>query len=302
MSDLFRERSRSRARAVRRGRRAGVLVPSFWWTTWLLVPLAVPTLMVTLPVAVMIVLSAIPAIGDAGVLVNNRFILVSPLPRWVLALWAVPVFAHIVMFPALVLIAGGAMLGKSVPPFVALRTVLRRAPAVLTLSAIVLLLIAALVAAWLALVSAIGTLWVLGFPLLVILTPEVMRCLLAVPAVMLERRPVWQALARAYHVGGDRLWYPGLTLLIGLFGIPVLAWWGLFRLLAELPDSIATTATGVGFAVMIVLTGAFQAVVVVRLFLVLLSADGEEPAAGGITGMLPDAPPRPGDPCGRSPP
>ena len=294
MSDSFRERWRARLHAFRQGWRTSVLVHSFPWTARLLVPLAVPTLLVSLPVAAVGFLLGIPVIGDAGAVINGRVTLLSPL-SWPALTGAVALtigwaLAQTVALAAAMLIAAGAMLGRNVPSLAALRVVLRRAPATLTLGMLALLAIATIAAAGLVLAEVAGQVWLLlSLPVLALPATPVMQLLLAVPAVLLEGRPVRQALGRARHLAMISVPRTEYTLLAGTVVLPVLAWWGLHRLV--LPHAIAAAASGMAFAVLSVLTGAFQAVLLSRIFLVLLLLKEDEAALHEVARRLPDAPP-----------
>ncbi|MCF6469403.1 hypothetical protein FAF44_13520 [Nonomuraea sp. MG754425] len=284
---------------VRHVRRTSVLLQSFRWTARQTVRLAAPALLVSLPVAVVVLLAAVPLAGDAGTLVNGEFALLTPLPGpsvgWTVALLVVWILSQAVVLPATVLMAAGPMLGRAVPPSVALRTALRRAPAMLAAGALMLLEGVAIGAA------GLGVAWVthqdwLSILVMAVLAVAAVPCLLAVPALILEGRPGWRALGRGHRLAGGRPAYVGVTLLVGVLGLPALAWQGPDLLPPLLPDSIAAAVTGVVFAVVSVLVGAFQAVVVVRMFLLLVSEAEGEAAFEAIVRLLPDAPPTPARP------
>ncbi|MBE1593264.1 hypothetical protein ACFPOI_21600 [Nonomuraea angiospora] len=278
--------------------RTSVLLQSARWTGRHLARLAGPALIASLPAAIVVYLAAMPLVGDAGGLVNGQFALLSALPGplvgWTVAMGVVSMLAHAVVLPATVLMAAGLMLDRSVSPSVALRTALRRAPAMLAAGAIMLL-------GWVAIVAAgLGVAWVTAqvwLAILVMLGFAALAApfLLAVPAVILEGRSGWRALGRGWRLG-DRLAYGGVTLLVGVLGVPALAWQGLDRLMPQLPDSIAAAVTGVGYGLVGVLATVFQAVVLARMFLFLPDESERERVSEEVLRLLPHGPPVPARP------
>ncbi|WP_237109526.1 hypothetical protein [Nonomuraea sp. MG754425] len=214
----------------------------------------------------------------------------GPLVGWTVAMVAVSMLAHAVVLPATVLMAAGLILGRSVSPSVALRTALRRAPAVLAAGAIMLLGWAVIVAAGLGVAWVTAQLWlsILVMAGFVVLAAPF---LLAVPAVILEGRSGWRAFGRGYRLADERLMYAGVTLLVGVLGVPALAWPGLDRLMPLLPDSIATAVTGVGYGVVGVPAVVFQAVVLARMFLFLPHESERERVSEEVLRLLPEGPP-----------
>ncbi|MGW4966208.1 hypothetical protein ACWEPL_54090, partial [Nonomuraea sp. NPDC004186] len=199
------------------------------------------------------------------------------------------------MLPATVLMAAGLMLDRSVSPSAALRTALRRAPAMLAAGAIMLLGWVAIVAAGLGVAWATAQSWLSIF-VMVGLAVLAAPFLLAVPAVILEGRSGWRALGRGYRLADDRLAHAGVALLVGVLGVPALTWQGLVRLMPLLPDSIAAAVTGVGYGLVGVLATVFQAVVLARMFLSLPYESGGKRVSEEVLRLLPDGPPVPARP------
>ncbi|MFI7223234.1 hypothetical protein ACIBO5_08420 [Nonomuraea angiospora] len=278
--------------------RTSVLLQSARWTVRHLARLAGPALIASLPAAIVVYLAAMPLVGDAGGLVNGQFALLSALPGplvgWTVAMGVVSMLAHAVVLPATVLMAAGLMLDRSVSPSVAMRTALRRAPAMLAAGAIMMLGWVAIVAAGLGVAWVTAQVW-LAILVMVGLAALAAPFLLAVPAVILEGRSGWRALGRGWRLG-DRLAYDGVTLLVGVLGVPALAWQGLDRLMPLLPDSIAAAVTGVGYGLVGVLATVFQAVVLARMFLFPPDESERERVSEEVLRLLPDGPPVPARP------
>lgn len=286
---------------VRHIRRTNVLMESCGWTTRQFVRLATPALIVSLPLAMVLLLAALPLVGGAGVLVDGEFVLATsfsgPLPVWVAVMLVGSALSQAVVLPATVIMAAGAMLGRPVSPSTALRAALRRAPATLVAGAILLLEWAAITAIGVWMASGTQALW---WPILVmvVLAWAAIPGLLAVPALILEGRTAWRAIGRGYRLATDRRIRAGLRLLIGLLAVPALAQQGLVRLLTLVPEAAVAAVTGVALTTLGVLTTVFQAVVLARMFLFLLAHHDKEPAPAleGIVRLLPDGPPAPARP------
>ncbi|MGW4791895.1 hypothetical protein ACWEPC_05695 [Nonomuraea sp. NPDC004297] len=90
--------------------------------------------------------------------------------------------------------------------------------------------------------------------------------------------------------------YAGVTLLVGVLGVPALAWQGLDRLMPLLPASIVAAVTGVGYGVVGVLAVVFQGVVLARMFLFLPYESERERVSEEVLRLFPDGPPVPAGP------
>src|SRR4051812_10486215 len=128
---------------VERLRKYGVLFRSYLDAGRHLVRLALPSVLVHVPLAALSLLALTVTAGDSAALVNQQFQLIgtsdAPLLIWTLVPAAIALAGEIVVFPATVIMATGHLVDQHVSPVEALRATVRRLPSLL-----VLLLIAAL--------------------------------------------------------------------------------------------------------------------------------------------------------------
>ncbi|MEV1001674.1 hypothetical protein [Nonomuraea sp. NPDC050202] len=141
----------------------GVLVRGYRDAGRHVVRLALPGMLVLVPLAALSLLALTVATHDSAALVNGGFQLIgtsdAALVIWTLVPAAVAVAGEIVVFPATVIIARGHLVDRHVPPVEALRATARRLPALLVLLLAGALAFAAAVAAGFGVLVATGRQW-----------------------------------------------------------------------------------------------------------------------------------------------
>ncbi|TDD37345.1 hypothetical protein E1286_37340 [Nonomuraea terrae] len=127
----------------------------------------------------------------------------------------------------------------------ALRAAVRRSSALLPLAMAGLVTAALIAAAGLGVARLSGRLWpaivITAVPALVVLP-----ALLAVPAVVLERRTAWNALHPARLLLSENRWRGTFTLTVGAAVVPAAAALSLYGLVDLLPTSLAPVVIGIG--------------------------------------------------------
>ncbi|WP_106251773.1 hypothetical protein [Nonomuraea fuscirosea] len=277
--------------------RFGVLRRSYGDAARHLVPLLAPCALVLVPLGLLATPILILALNGQVIVVDQEPELTA-VPAGALAVWAAVVLVTwlvlaVLVFPAVVMIAAGRLLGRRVPPVAALRAAARRAPALLALAGLAVLVLA--VAA-----GAFGVLLVLG-PVWMgiagtVLVLAAMPALMAVPGVVLEGRSPWAAVVRAYRLSARWMHVTAFTLLIGTVAVPALATWALDRGVDGLTGPALTIVSGTaGFALSLLIVP-FQAMLVARQFLYHLAALRDAGAFGDLVERLPAGPPGPARP------
>jgi hypothetical protein len=278
---------------VRRLRQDGVLFRSHRDAARHLVRLALPGVLVHVPLAALSLLALTVAAGDSAALVNQRFQLIglsdAPLLVWTLVPAAVAIAGEIVVFPATVIVATGHLVDRYVSPVEALRMTVRRLPSLLAL-----LLAGAL---------AFGVAWAAGAGVLmatdqqwqatvisVVAAYAAMPALLAVPSILLHGCSGPGSIRRAYRLTKSGFRPTAWTLAFGVLLVPGAATWALVTGLDALPGPLATLGWGLAGTALALAVTPFQAAVVARQFLHRMAwrteVDDSDLAHG-----LPDAPP-----------
>jgi hypothetical protein len=120
---------------VERLRKGNVLFRSQLDAGRRLVRLALPAVLVNVPLATLSLLALMMTAGDSAALVNQRFQLIgtsdAPLLAWTVVLATVALAGHIVVFPATLVIAAGHLVDRHVSPVEALRATVRRLPSLI---------------------------------------------------------------------------------------------------------------------------------------------------------------------------
>ncbi|MCA2174561.1 hypothetical protein LDL08_00020 [Nonomuraea glycinis] len=115
---------------VERLRQYGVPFRSYLDAGRHLVRLALPGVLVHVPLAALSLLALTVAAGGSAAVVNQRFQLIgtsdAPILIWTVVLAAVALAGEIVVFPATVIIAAGHLVDRHVAPIEALRATVRR--------------------------------------------------------------------------------------------------------------------------------------------------------------------------------
>ncbi|MEU8361154.1 hypothetical protein AB0C27_34585 [Nonomuraea sp. NPDC048882] len=278
--------------------RFGVLRRSYGDAARHLVPLLAPSALVLVPLSLLATLVLVIAVNDGLIVVNGEPEL-TDVPAGASWVWAaaVPVVwlvLAVLVFPAIVTVAAGRLLGRRVPPVAALRAAARRAPALLALALLALAWLAAVVAVafWVLLVLGQGWMWIIGTVLLLAALPA----LLAVPGVVLERRSAPAAVVRAYRLSARWLHVTAFTLLIGTVALPLAAAWALDRGVDGLSGPALTIVSGTAGVALSLLVTPFQAMVVTRQFLYHVARFPDAGALGDIVERLPAGPSGPARP------
>ncbi len=253
-----------------------------------LVRLALPGVLVHVPLATLSLLALTVANGGSAAVVNGRFQLIgtsdAPLLIWTLVPAVVALAGEILVFPATVIIAAGHLVDRWISPVEALRATVRRLPSLL-----VLLLVAG--AAW---AAGAGVLmvtdqhWLVRVGL-VVAAYAAMPGLLAVPAVLLHGCSGPGSIRRAYRMTELSFLPTALTLAFGVVLVPGAAAWALESGLGLLPGPLATLGWGLAGTVLALAITPFQAAVVARQFLHNM-AWRTEVDDSDLTHGLPDGP------------
>jgi hypothetical protein len=256
---------------VERLRRPGVV----WWSYLSagrhLMRLALPGVMVHVPLAILSVLGlALGAtVSGSGAVVNGQLQLIGmsdvPLLISTAALMVIGIAGETLVFPATVILAAGHLVGRRVSPVEALRATVGRLRTLLALLAMAVPAYAAAVAAAGGVLLATEWEWA-AYLLLVVLALVALPALLAVPGVMLHGCSALGAIGRAYRLIHWREQSSAFALAFGVVVFPAAALWGLRWGLSLLPDPLGTLGWGLGFVVLLALTP-FQASMVAGQFL-----------------------------------
>ncbi|WP_433432766.1 hypothetical protein [Nonomuraea sp. CA-141351] len=288
--------------AVTHIRHTGVLWRGLWMVGRRPVRLAAPAVMAFVPLGVVLLVTVMPWLGDAGVVVNGEFVLFGaapgPLWGWLAVALVLGVVVLALSLPATVIVAAGLILDRPVSPAAALRVAVRHWSTVLPL-----------VGAWaLGVVAgaavALGVAELSGSPVLALLAMAVvvalvLPVLLAVPAAVLEGRSAWGALGRACRLLAFNGVLGTFRLIVGVVAIPALVALGVEllgdipaveRLGTALPAGLVAMVGGIAGVVLNVGIAAVQAAVLARTFLFLLAHRDGEPAFEEVARLLPEAP------------
>ncbi|MEV4173804.1 hypothetical protein [Nonomuraea sp. NPDC049709] len=278
---------------VERLRKDGVLFRSYLDAARRLVPFALPGVLVHVPLATLSLLALTVTAGGSAALVNQRFQLIgtsdAPLLTWTVLLGAVALAGEIVVFPATVVIAAGALVGRHVSLGEALGTTVRRLPSLLVLLLVAATAFGTIWAARAGVLMATGQQWP-GNALLVVAAYAAMPGLLAVPGVLMHGCSGLGSIRRAYQLTRLRFLPTALTLAFGVVLVPGAATWALDSGLRQLPGPLATLGWGLAGTVLALAMTPFQAALVAREFLHCMAwrtqVDDSDLAPG-----LPDGPP-----------
>ncbi|MEU8401879.1 hypothetical protein AB0C28_42410 [Nonomuraea sp. NPDC048892] len=248
-----------------------------------LMRLALPGVLVHVPLATLTLTALTATAGDAAAVVDQRLQLIgnsdTALTIWTVVVAVVAVAGQLVVFPATVLIAAGHLVDRPVPPVEALRAVVRRLPSLLVLLLVGVLAFGAIWAAR-AGVRAVtdrrrmgdvlpvlaGQGW-LGDVLLVAAVFAALPGLLAVPAVLLHGCGGLGSIRRAYRLTKLRFLSTAATLAFGVVLVPGAAAWTVAAGLDLLPGALASLGWGPAGTVLVLAVTPFQAAVVTRQFL-----------------------------------
>ncbi|MGW6495163.1 hypothetical protein [Nonomuraea angiospora] len=231
-----------------------------------LVRLALPGVLVHVPLATLCLLALTVTAGDSAAVVNGRFQLIgtsdAPLRIWTLVPVAVALAAEIVVFPATVIIATGHLVDRRIPPVEALRATVRRLPPLLVL----LLVSGAAGAAGAGVLMMTDQHWLVRVGL-VVAAYAAMPALLAVPAVLMHGCSGLGSIRRAYRMTELSFLPTALTLAFGVVLVPGAVAWALESGPGLLPGPLATLGWGLAWTVLALAVTPFQAAVVARQFL-----------------------------------
>ncbi|MFC4122059.1 hypothetical protein [Nonomuraea zeae] len=281
---------------VERLRKNGVLFRSHLDGGRHLVRLALPGVLVHVPLAVLSLLALTVASGDSAAVVNGRFELVgtsdAPLLMWTLVLAAVALAGEIVVFPATVIIAAGHLVDRQVSPIGALRTTVRRLPSLLVLLMAGSLAFGAAAAAGAGVLMATDQRW-LATVVLMVAAYAAMPGLLAVPGILLRDCSGLGSIRRAYRLTELRFLPTALTLALGVVLVPGAAAWALESGLGLLPGPLATFGWGLAGTMLALSVTPLQAAVVARQFLHCMAWRTEVDDSDLAHGLPDGPPPRP---------
>ncbi|MCA2228199.1 hypothetical protein [Nonomuraea aurantiaca] len=255
---------------VERLRKYGVLFRSYLDAGRHLVRLALPSVLVHVPLAALSLLALTVTAGDSAALVNQQFQLIgtsdAPLLIWTLVPAAIALAGEIVVFPATVIMATGHLVDQHVSPVEALRATVRRLPSLLVLLLIAALAFGATGAAGAGVLMATDQQW-LATVVLVVAAYAAMPGLLAVPGILLHGCSGLDSIRRAYRLTELSFLPTALTMAFGVFLVPGATMWALESGLRLLPDPLATIGWGLVGTVLALAITPFQAAVVARQFL-----------------------------------
>ncbi|MEV0823667.1 hypothetical protein [Nonomuraea rubra] len=278
---------------VERLRVDGVLFRGYLDAGRRLVRLALPSVLVHVPLATLSLLALMMTAGGSAALVNQRFQLIgtsdAPLLTWTVVLAAVALAGDVVVFPATVVIAAGHLVDRHVPPIEALRATVRRLPSLLVLLAVAAPAFGASWAARAGMLIATDRRWQAD-ALLVVVAYAAMPVLLAVPGVLLHGCSGLGSIRRAYQLTKLRFLPTAWTLALGVVLIPGAAAWALHSGLLLLPGPVATLGWGLAGTVLVLAVTPFQAAVVARQFLHCMAWRTQVDDSDLVHG-LPDGPP-----------
>ncbi|MEU6785112.1 hypothetical protein ABZ912_38490 [Nonomuraea angiospora] len=254
--------------------------------------LALPGVLVHVPLATLCLLALTVTAGDSAAVVNGRFQLIgtsdASLRIWTLVPAAVALAAEIVVFPATVIIATGHLVDRWILPVEALRATVRRLPPLLVL----LVVSGAAGAAGAGVLMMTDQHWLVRVGL-VVAAYAAMPAMLAVPGVLLHGLSGLGSIRRAYRMTELSFLPTALTLAFGVFLVPGAAAWALESGLRLLPGPLATLGWGLAGTVLALVVTPVQAAVVARQFLHNM-AWRTEVVDSDLAHGLPDGPaPRP---------
>ncbi|TMR19228.1 hypothetical protein ETD86_20395 [Nonomuraea turkmeniaca] len=271
-----------------------------WWRSYLsagrhLMHLALPGLLVYVPLAVFSLLVLGVVLGDSAVLVNGRLEVVPDfhatlliVTGGLLVLWVV---AQAVVFAATVILAAGRLVGRPASNVAALRAAVRRLPALLFLVVAAVLGSGAAIAAGLGVLALIEWEGTATTVMVALVLVAVMPGVLAVPSVLLHDCTAPGSIRHAYRLGELRMPATALTLAFGVVIVPAAVTWAVEQGVSRLPDALVTVAWSLAGPALVLAVTPFQAAVVARQFLHCMAwrteVDDEVLATG-----LPDSPPR----------
>ncbi|MGI5293098.1 hypothetical protein ACQEVF_58670 [Nonomuraea polychroma] len=287
------------ADVLERLRRDRVLRRSYAAALRRMLRLATPGALVLLPIGVVALLCVIPLAGDALVVVDGRPELVGappvPLLVWGAAVLVAWTAGQMVVFPATVVLAAGVLTGRPVSVAAAMRAAARRLPATLVLVGMAVVVLVTILAAGLGMLAMKDD----AFPSIVVMAVLALLAapaVLAVPAVVLEGRSAVRGIGRAYRLAAQRFSETTLTLMIGGWGVPVLASWAADAAIPSIPGPAMPILLGLAASVLGLVVTPLQAAVSTGLFLNLMARRWNEEADAEITHVLralPAAPQRP---------
>lgn len=261
--------------------------------------LATPSALVLLPIGVVALLFVIPPAGDSLVVVDGRPELVGPasvpLLVWGAAVLVAWTAGQVVVFPATVVLAAGALTGRPVSVAAAMRAAARRLPATLALVGVAVVMLAAILAAG----FGILTVKEHAFPSIVVMAALALLAVpavLAVPVVVLEGRSAVRGVGRAYQLAARRFSKSVLTAVFGAWAIPALASWAADAAIPSIPGPAMPILLGLAGSVLALVVTPLQAAVITGVFLHLTALRCNEESDPEITRVLrslPAAPERP---------
>lgn len=281
---------------VERLRQYGVPFRSYLDAGRHLVRLALPGVLVHVPLAALSVLALTVAAGGSAAVVNQRFQLIgtsdAPILIWTVVLAAVALAGEIVVFPATVIIAAGHLVDRHVAPAEALRATVRRLPSLLVLLLVGALAFGAAAAAGAGVLMATDQRWPAN-AVLVVAAYAAMPGLLAVPGILLHGCSGLGSIRRAYRLTRLSFLPTALTLAFGVVLVPGAAAWALESGLGLLPGPLATLGWGLVATVLALAITPFQAAVVARQFLHRMAWRTEVDDSDLAHGLPDGPPPRP---------
>ncbi|MEV0314865.1 hypothetical protein [Nonomuraea fuscirosea] len=261
-----------------------------------LVRLALPGVLVHVPLATLTLLALTATAGGSATVADQRLQLVgtsdAALTTWIVVAGVVALAGQLVVFPATVVIAAGHLLDRQVAPVEALRATVRRLPSLLVLLGVAVLASGAIWAARAGVLTATDGRWQAEV-LLVVAVFAALPGLLAVPGVLLHGCGGLSSIGRAYRLTRLRFLRTASTLAVGVVLVPGAAAWALSHGLPLLPGPLTTLGWGLAGTVSALAVTPFQAAVVARQFLHCM-AWRTEVDDSDLTHGLPDgAPPGP---------
>ncbi|MQA87751.1 MAG: hypothetical protein GEV03_24800 [Streptosporangiales bacterium] len=189
-------------------------------------PLLSANLAIFLPVAVASLVAIGSALARNVAIINGKLQLggmpSTPLLVVVAVILVLAGVATVVTFAANVFVAAGALLDSPVGWRAALRAALRRWPTLVGLLATGALVTVFIGAAFFATMLWPSRIWV-GVTVAVVILLAVLRFSLALPLAVLEGRGTFAALGRAYLVSRSRTGQTVVIVLVGVWGVPILA-------------------------------------------------------------------------------
>lgn len=260
----------TRIELVERMRGSGVLWRGCLDGVRRLVPLAVPGALVHAPLSGFVLLLLVVWAGGSAAVVDGRLDLIGAsggeLLAWTVTPAALVVLAQAVVFPATVVLAAGWLVGRRVPPVVALRMAARRFPAMFLLVVLASVAYAAITAAGFGVLVVTGREWP-ATVVMVVLGLVAMPGLLAVPSVMLHGCTAPGAIVRAYRLVRYRELPTACTLALGVVVVPVAVVRAAEHGLEPLPGPLSTAGWAVAGTILALAVTPVQAAVVARQFL-----------------------------------